>query len=201
MSVTQTWIAAILTLALFTYLYKENSVYRVAEHIMVGLAAAHGMVMTWDNYIKSTITTSLLKDGEWSFLIPIAIGLLIYTRYMPKWQWLSRIPMSYWVGYGIGYTLAFTPRQFLMQVIDSFIAMDSLENVVFFICLATSLMYFFFTVSREYPGMNVGATIGRYAIMVSLGASFGNTVQGRISLFLGRLQFLLGDWLHLITFK
>ena len=34
--------------------------------------------------------------------------------------------------------------------------------------------------------------------MVGFGASFGYTVMARISLFIGRLQFLLGDWLGII---
>ncbi len=70
MSVTQKWIAAILTLALFTYLWKENPVYRLAEHIMVGLAAAHGMATTWDNYLKPTFTDAIPKQGQYHLIIP-----------------------------------------------------------------------------------------------------------------------------------
>lgn len=200
MTTVQTWVAAILTLALFTYLWKENPVYRLAEHIMVGLAAAHGMVMTYDNFLKPTILNVIIKEGNYWFLIPGLVGILIYTRYMPKYAWLARFPMSYWVGYGIGYTLGFQPRTFINQIVDSFVKFDSFENITFFVLLACSLIYFFFTVSRQNPIISGSATIGRYAIMVALGASFGNVVQGRISLFLGRVQFLLGDWLGLVKF-
>jgi len=34
--------------------------------------------------------------------------------------------------------------------------------------------------------------------MVSFGAAFGYTAMARISLLIGRLQFLLGDWLRII---
>ncbi|MDP2858250.1 MAG: hypothetical protein Q8P50_09770 [Bacillota bacterium] len=198
MSVTQNWLAAILTLMLFSYLWKENAVYRLAEHLMVGLAAAHGMVMSWDNYLKPTITDTIPKQGEYHLIIPAILGILIYARYSKQYQWVARIPMSFWVGYGVGYTLAFVPRTFLLQVIDSFIALDSFDNVLFFILLAATIVYFMFTVRKEGTATGIVSTVGRYAIMIGLGASFGNTVQGRISLFLGRLQFLLGDWLGLI---
>jgi hypothetical protein len=33
--------------------------------------------------------------------------------------------------------------------------------------------------------------------MVAFGASFGNTVMGRVSLLIGRMRFLLHDWLGL----
>jgi hypothetical protein len=35
-------------------------------------------------------------------------------------------------------------------------------------------------------------------LMISFGASFGYTVMARISLLIGRLEFLLKDWLHII---
>jgi hypothetical protein len=35
-------------------------------------------------------------------------------------------------------------------------------------------------------------------MMVAFGALFGNVVMSRISLLIGRVQFLLGDWLHII---
>jgi hypothetical protein len=41
------------------------------------------------------------------------------------------------------------------------------------------------------------ARLGRWLLMVSFGAFFGNTVMTRMAVFLERLQFLLRDWLHL----
>ncbi len=31
--------------------------------------------------------------------------------------------------------------------------------------------------------------------MIAFGAMFGNTVMARLSLFIGRMQFLLQDWI------
>jgi hypothetical protein len=194
----QKWIAAILTLALFSYLWKENSFYRLAEHLMVGLAAAHGMVMNWDNFLKPTLFDTIPKQGQYHLIVPAILGVLIYARHTKQYQWVARIPMSFWVGYGVGYTLSFVPKSFLLQVTDSFIVFDSIDNVLFFALLVASIVYFMFTVRKEGTVTGAVSTVGRYAIMIGLGASFGNTVQGRVSLFLGRLQFLFGEWLGLI---
>ena len=35
----ETWIAAFLTLCVFSFLYRENPFYRFAEHLFVGSAA------------------------------------------------------------------------------------------------------------------------------------------------------------------
>ncbi|HHW18453.1 MAG TPA: hypothetical protein GXX30_06085 [Firmicutes bacterium] len=194
----QIWLAAFLQLALFTYLYKENPAFRLAEHAMIGLAAAHSLVMNWDNYWKSTLSKDI-PGGQWYLIIPLLLGLLIYFRYVPSLTWLARIPMSLWVGYGVGYTLAFSPRPFLNQVIASFMKLDTADNLVFFVTLVVTLSYFVFTISHEkVRALGAMSKLGRYAIMIALGSAFGNTVQGRVSLLLERFRFFLEDWLHLI---
>jgi hypothetical protein len=61
----------------------------------------------------------------------------------------------------------------------------------------TTVVYFFF--SREQKGgFKFVANIGIVYIMIGFGASFGYTVMARVSLLLGRLQFLLRDWLGVI---
>jgi len=72
-----------------------------------------------------------------------------------------------------------------------------LQNLLIVIMVIAGLVYFFF--SLEHKGV-VGktATFGIWVIMVGFGASFGYTVMARVSLLIGRIQFLLGDWLHLV---
>lgn len=198
MTPVQTTVAAIGTIALFTYLYKENPIFSFAEHCLIGLAAAHSLTMTWDNYWKPTLTEDI-PGGEWYLILPLVVGLLIYLRYFPDLAWYARIPMSLWVGYGVGYTLAFSPQPFLNQIKASFMKLNSLDNIVFFLSTITVLTYFVFTISHErVKAVKHVSTVGRYAIMIALGSAFGNTVQGRLSLLLGRIRFLLEDWLHII---
>ena len=61
----------------------------------------------------------------------------------------------------------------------------------------TTLVYFFFTLEKKGVQGAV-SKVGRYVMMIAFGAAFGNTVMARVSLFLGRMQFLLGDWLKMI---
>ncbi|MHB9059807.1 MAG: hypothetical protein ACYC53_13430, partial [Bacillota bacterium] len=74
---------------------------------------------------------------------------------------------------------------------------QTLNNVLFWVFLLTALSYFFFTVKRENKLVGWPAWFGRWVIMVGLGAAFGNTVMARISLFIGRLQFLFINWLQI----
>jgi hypothetical protein len=45
------WIAAFLTLAIFSLLYKDNPFYKVAEHLFVGLSIGYGVVIMWQNVL------------------------------------------------------------------------------------------------------------------------------------------------------
>jgi len=201
------WCTALMTLMVYSYLWKENPAYRFAEYTFVALATAHGIVMTWDSYLVPRVRDDILGGGQWIYVLFGIIGFGYYTRFLsPKWSWISRYPISMSVGYGVGYNLAILPRPWLLQVQNSFrdlyVTKKGVFNFaatrdewVFFLCLMAVLSYFFFTVARQIPFIRVSAVAGRYLMMIAFGSAFGNTIQGRISLFLGRLQFLLGDWL------
>lgn len=204
------WIAALLTLMIFSILYKENPIYRIAEHAFVGLGAAHTIVATWTTTIKPGITNNMMQQGQWWELIPIFIGLLIYTGAYKPMSWLTRIPMALWIGYNAGVAISVrTIVPWTQQIIQTmkplvvfnktggFDLLSSFNNVVFVCAVMGTLIYFFFT--REQKGvLKYGSAFGRWMMMIAFGASFGNTVMARISLLLGRIQFLLGPWLHII---
>ncbi|MEE9558849.1 MAG: hypothetical protein V3V94_05115, partial [Candidatus Brocadiales bacterium] len=63
--------------------------------------------------------------------------------------------------------------------------------------VVTVLLYFLFSVEHKGP-VGVASKIGIYFLMVSFGASFGYTVMGRMSLLIGRMIFLLKDWLGVL---
>lgn len=203
------YIAVILTFATFSYLWKENIAFRIAEHIYVGLAASYAVVNSWHNYLKPTIQNDILTDGKYGYLLLMLLGLLMYTRYNRRLLWLSRIPIALEVGYGIGYGLAVGPRTYLRNVNASFINIiqkdaagnlilsQSLNQLLFFISIMTVLSYFIFTRSHERGPLRISSNAGRWIMMITFGASFGNTITSRISTLIGRLQFLLGEWLHL----
>ncbi|MCL2549311.1 MAG: hypothetical protein FWE76_09115 [Symbiobacteriaceae bacterium] len=203
------WIAGIFTLFMFSLLYKENPFYRLAEHVYVGTSAAHGVIAAWNNNLKPRITNDIAQQGEWWMLLPIVMGLLIYFNVYRPYAWLARMPMAYWIGYNAA--IGLSVRTVIPWFVDAmasmkplvvftngaFNAFDSFSNLCFIISILGTIVVFFFTI--EHTGvLGTASKIGRYGIMLGLGASFGNTVSSRISLLIGRFEFLLRDWLKLI---
>jgi hypothetical protein len=81
------------------------------------------------------------------------------------------------------------------QLMDVMRPLNTANNVLFFVFFMAVMSYFFFTTGKESKFIQGSGRLGRYIMMIGFGTAFGNTVQGRISLFLNRLSFLLTDWL------
>ncbi len=193
----QVWVAALFTLCFFTFLYKENLIFRTVEHIYIGLTAAYTVGLAYHSRVLPTIQTDLLERGYWSYVIPILLGLLIYTRYFPQVAWLARYPLSFWVGYGAGVVLAFQVGPLMGQLVAMMRTWADLNAFLLWAFSMCALIYFFFTIKRENPAVGYPAWLGRWVIVIGLGAAFGNTVLYRWNLLIGRMNFLLFDWLGL----
>lgn len=193
----QNVLIAFFTLALLSVAYKDNPVYRFVEHLYVGLYAGYNVMMNWFNYGKPTIYTSILKEGKWTYVIPIIIGLMIYLRYFKSVSWISRYTIAFLLGMGAGYVLTKDFKSlFLDQVTATFVNLGNIDNLLLALGVVCTIWYFFFTMERKGVSGTIGQA-GKWVMMVAFGSAFGNTVMARVSLFLGRLQFLLIDFLKI----
>ena len=199
------WTAAFFTLAIYSFLYKENAWFRVAEATYLGTAVGY----------EITVHLKYLRDqwgGVWSstafmmtmFAFAMLIGLLWYFRFSKKHFYLYRIPLAILVGTGIGQamqTIIFA--QFLSQVKGQistplFVSgelVTSINNILVTVMVPCTLLYFWFTgygVNRDTALMKGIDKVARYTMMAGFGSAFGYTVLTRYSLFIGRCQFLLG---------
>ncbi|MDP2873667.1 MAG: hypothetical protein Q8P31_14195 [Bacillota bacterium] len=191
------WIAAIGTLACYSYLYKDNLAYQIMEHVFIGISAAHAMVMGYQN-IKTMAWAPMVK-GNSVWAISMLLGLLLYTRFFKGYGWLSRYPLSFMMGIGGG--VAFRGAldgQFVAQIRATMVPITNINQLLLFIGVVGSLTYFLFGPwSRTAIARHV-STIGIYTMMGAFGAAYGNTVMARMSLVIGRLQYLFGTWIPIL---
>lgn len=191
-------VAAILTLAILSYLYKDNPLYKFAEHLFVGVGAGYWLSVEFQNTLKPNLFGKLAA-GETQLLIPLVLGLLLFTRFFDKIAWLSRWSMGLMVGTFSGLAVIGYLQSELMTQIEANLlsvntgsAVTNINNFLLIAGLVASLIYFFF--SAEHRGaVGRAARVGIWFLMISFGASYGFTVMSRISLLIGRIQFLLRD--------
>ena len=76
---------------------------------------------------------------------------------------------------------------------NGFDLIQSILNCILVFGVLCALVYFFF--SLEHRGIVGGISrAGICVLMVAFGASFGYTVMSRMSLLIGRIDFLISEW-------
>jgi len=191
--------AALLTIAVFSFLYKDNPLYKFAEHIFVGIAAGYVVAIEYQNVFLPNLWRPLMA-GHYVLVIPFLLGVLLFSRFTSRFNWLSRWAIGLMVGTFSGLAIiGFAQGDLVAQIQANMLPLrahsliDTFSNCVIVVGLLASLVYFFF--SKEHTGaLGASARLGIWFLMVSFGASYGFTVMARISLLVGRLLFLLTDW-------
>ncbi|HEX7078768.1 MAG TPA: hypothetical protein VF363_10115 [Candidatus Eisenbacteria bacterium] len=197
------WIAAFLTLACFSFLYKDNPFFRFAESLFAGVSLGYYVGIVLNQTLVPNLFTPLAEDfgGNWDLLVAGGIGMLLYMRYVPRIGWVSRYALAIYVAYYIG--VEFTRRlhgEVMPQVARAILPIHSwsaatLTSLVFMAGVYSVLIYFFFSKEQNAVTRRI-ARVGTWFLMVSFGAAFGFTVMGRVALLIGRLNFLILNWLY-----
>jgi hypothetical protein len=203
------WIASILSIAILSFLYKENPFFRAAEHIFLGVANGYLVTFYWHRILMPILFRPLFQQGDVLLVIPFIVGMLYLTRFIPRLSWLVRIPIAIYMGYWTGVLIPATIQaQIIKQLQGTILTPANFQawnagtsgiiwSVIVFIGVLCTLSYFYF--SREHKGViGVTSRVGIVFVMIGFGAAFGYTVMARVSLLIGKLQFLLGDWLGII---
>jgi hypothetical protein len=140
--------------------------------------------------------------GNLWLIVPTLLGFFMLTQLSSaKFSWLSRIAFAFVVGLGSGLAI---PRTIAANVLAQLeptmqpitATWAGLDLFIILVGVVTVLVYFFYSVEHTGP-VGVASKIGIWFLMISFGASFGYTIMARLSLLIGRVGFLLEDWLVL----
>lgn len=162
------------------------------------------------------ILSSVAKE-PWTgtlWILVLIPGLMWYCQMSKKWFYLSRPVIGLFIGVAAG--IAFKSQLLIVipQVSAAIRPMNpwagpngftaasfltSLNNLVFTVAFFTTLFYFCFTIKATNRIFQVPMRTGRIAIMVALGAMFGNTVMTRMSFLIERMQFLANFFIGRFT--
>src|SRR5438094_3783609 len=111
------WVAVGLTLFIFSFLYKDNPLFKIGEHLYVGISVGYTVVIVWYTVFIRLVWEEI-KKGNYEPVIPVIIGLLILTRFIPKIAWLSRIAFAFVVGFGSGVAIPRTISSYILKQIE-----------------------------------------------------------------------------------
>jgi len=185
------WVGLLITIGFWSYLYKENPLFSIVEFTFIGFATAHATVMAI-KMLQSKVFNPILNN-EYTYLIPLILGLLLYTRYSDRVRPLSRIPVCLMVGVGTGVSVrAMVKAQLLEQIQATIWPKDPYNGILIAILTASTVVYFVFTSTEHIPKSMLPIydgvrKIGRIAIMVAMGAAFGTLCVTRYTMAISRI--------------
>lgn len=203
MDLVSAWVAAFMTLAIYSFLYKDNPIYRFAESLFVGLSLGYQVGIVLHRTLMPNLFQKLAADPSrfWYLGIGGVLGVMLYFRYVPRLAFLGRWALAVYIGYFVGVELMQRLHgDVLPQVRDTMLPLlpfswQSLQNLLIVAGVLSVLVYFFF--SAPHTGvLRPVSRLGIWFIMVCFGASFGYTVMARVSLLVGRLTFLVDGWVR-----
>lgn len=217
MQIFEAWLAVGFTLLIYSFLYKDNPLFKLGEYIYVGLSAGYALcgdwfLVVWPDLIRplyrcctsrlgGTLDTPLKPYETLWLFIPLILGVFMLTRFSQKLSWLSRYTFAFIMGTTSGMAIPYVISANLFKQIEPILKpfwgqdismLTTINGFVSIIGVIAVLIYFFFSLEHKGP-IKAIARIGIFYMMVSFGAAFGYTVMARESLAIGRMTKLV-EW-------
>lgn len=218
------WLAALLTILVFTYLIRDTFLFRIASGLLVGTAIGVTGAVVISNVLLPLIPR-LLDDlvalpDSWVALVidalPIVLGISLLLRLTPtvRATTFSNIGLAYLFGIGAALTIGGALAGNLVPQLTATMSVslapqDSLlewaNGLVILIGTIGAFLAFRFIQpgkrpwQRAYDVITRGwGTLGRGFIMIAFGAILASLILARVSALVGQLYFLLHDWLPIL---
>ena len=191
-----TTLAAIVTIVAYSYLFGDNPLYRFLEHLFIGITAAVMTIQAVLN-IKNQAVTPILAEGQYLWVIGIIGGIMMLARFTKKYAWVSRAPLSLIIGATSALSIIRAVESEIVKQVAATVNLKwtSVNGAIYILCVV--LIFTINEKSKSGHAVTSLGKLGQYAMMLAFGASMGATVMARISMVVGRLQFLIQDWLKL----
>ena len=183
-------LSALISVAVYSYLYRENMAFRLAEHIIIGSFTGHGLVMAIKNINESAVAR--VSAGEIVYFIPIILGFLFFTRYLREYDWLQRYPLAV----VIGISSAVAARSFIQGWIWKSIQvtvstpLNNLDAILLVLAMLLAMSYFTFTIKHTGAVGSI-TRIGRIVILLVFGLTIPFDLVSRLGSATSRLDWMI----------
>jgi hypothetical protein len=209
------WAGAILTLLVFSYLLGDTPLFRIAQALFVGVAVGYGATVAIYLVLFPDLIDPLLTNttSNWPLFIPLVLGLLLFTKLRTSWASLGNLSIAFLFGVGgalaIGGALGGTLLPQLGATVVSLAPAQGLDTLVnnlllVFGTIGAFLSFRFITSTERRPLRTLDAIgrgwgyVGRWFVLIAFGAIFADTAISRVSILIGRVYYLLHNWLQVV---
>ncbi len=209
------WIGAILTRLVFSYLLGDTPLFRFAQAIFVGVAVGYAVTVAIYLILVPRLLVPLVTNSgtNWPLFIPLILGVLLLLKLRTAWAPIGNLPVAFLFGVGgaltIGGALSGALLPQVQATVVSLAPTQGLEtlagNVILVVGTIGAFLSFRFATAPQRPAMRVLESVGRgwgylgrWFVLISFGAIFASTAASRVTILIGRVYYLLHDWLQVV---
>jgi hypothetical protein len=188
----------------WSFLYKQNPLFRFATATVVGAGVGHTTVIAL-NSINSLVISPMLA-GSLVSVIALIAGLTLYAQFIKPINYLPRYGMAVIVGSFIGLNVGpEIASRFLKQLgnvskpLVGATPFDTFNQIMVTVFVLSVILYFIFTTKLTPPKAIFGPIqkIARFSLSISFGYTVSTYVLSRYSQAIDRFIWLFFTWLNL----
>jgi len=198
------WVAALATIATWSYLVGARRIFVLVQHLLAGLATGYLVLLAIREVLLPRLLTPLIEQPRDHVLLVLAaalVAVLIGATWLPR---ALTAPAAAIVVGGIaafalgGSVVGTVLPQIAAALPTTKAASPDLIGEVISLAI-TSLVLFAFLHGAPRGRLTVrAATAGRWLLVGGIGGWLGFLLVSRLSLLVDRIGFLLGDWLTVL---
>ena len=204
----------LLTLMVFSYLWRDNPLFRMALYIFIGVSAGYAATVIWHYVLVPKLFEPLGDLNQLVLLIiPLILSFSLFAKLSPRISWIGNFAMAVIVGVGaaaaLGGALLGTLIPQAQAAINAFdvgaapSASEALSGVLGGVIMLAgtvfTLGYFHFSAERAPDGaarrngvFESIAWVGRIFIAITFGVLFAGVYMAALTAMIERLGFIIG---------
>ena len=199
-----TWVAALATLAVWSYLVGARRIFELVQYLLAGLATGYLVLLAIRDVLVPRLVSPLLTSPRDHLLLVPAlalVGLLVGATWLPRRATApaTAILVGGIAAFALGGAVIGTilPQMAAALPINEASSPSIAGQFLSLAITALVLIAFLHGAPRGAMTMRA-ATLGRWLLIGGIGGWLGFLVVSRLSLLVDRITFLLGDWLTVL---
>ena len=202
-----TLLGFVFTIAVFSYIWGDNAVFRLVIHLFIGVAAGYVAIMVIQNVVLPQMIFPFIegdRNAKIFAILFLILGTLMLTKISPRLTKLGNPAMAFLVGVGAAAAVggAVVGTVFPQASASMSIFADQsnpLNAIIILIGTLSTLLYFHFGIRRKGSDDQISqrpawlesvSKVGQFFIAVTFAALFSGVYLAAITALIERMSFI-----------
>jgi hypothetical protein len=206
-----------LTLMVFSYLIRDNFLYKLAVHLFIGVAAGYAAIVAINTVILPRLILPLFRgsqDEQLLALVPLVLGWMLLSKISPRLAPIGNVPLAFLVGVAAAVAIGGAVTGTILpqvnasinlldlqagQGLDANLGLRLVNGGIILLGTVSALAYFHFgersVGNSRFQGLQGWLDgvrqIGQVFIAITFGFLFAGVYSAALTALIERLSFLV----------